>query len=76
MNGEPQPGAPCFADTARRLAGIAGWLLHWGPDAFWAATPTELGAVLWAVTDQLADVALPPDAHKLAQLQEMYPDGR
>lgn len=76
MNGASPSNATCFADAARRLAGIAGWLLHWGPEAFWAATPTELGAVLWAVTDQLADVALPPDARMIAQLQEMHPDGR
>lgn len=76
MSGAPPTFVTNFADTAQRLAGIAGWLLHWGPDAFWAATPTELGAVLWAVTDQLADVPLPPDARMLAQLQEMYPDGR
>ena len=35
-----------FAEGAGRLAGIAGWLLGWRPDEFWAATPAELALSL------------------------------
>ncbi|WP_409593589.1 phage tail assembly chaperone [Sphingobium sp. SA2] len=35
-----------FAEGARRLAGVAGWLLGWRPEEFWRATPAELAAVL------------------------------
>ena len=37
-----------FAEGARRLAGVAGWLLGWRPEQFWRATPAELAAVLGA----------------------------
>ncbi|MEO8723148.1 MAG: phage tail assembly chaperone [Sphingobium sp.] len=69
------PDNSCFADTAARLAGIIGWLLHWSPDQFWACTPMELGTVLSAVTGELTDFAPPPDPRTLAQLRERFPDG-
>src|SRR5690606_28443838 len=34
-----------FADTARRLSGVAARVLGWRPGEFWAATPAELAAV-------------------------------
>ena len=38
-----------FAHGAARLAGLAGLVLGWRPDEFWAATPAELGAVVAAM---------------------------
>ena len=38
-----------FAARAARLAGLAGVLLGWSPDAFWRATPAELRAALEAL---------------------------
>ena len=65
-----------FAETAARLAGLAGWLLGWGPDAFWAATPAELGAVLRVAAGQDAgEAGGAPDRDTLARLMEMFPDG-
>jgi uncharacterized phage protein (TIGR02216 family) len=63
-----------FAESATRLAGFAGALLGWSPDAFWRATPAELAAVVAALTgaDGAAD---PPDAATLRALQEAFPDG-
>lgn len=63
-----------FADAARRLAGVAGWLLHWPPDAFWAATPAELATIFTALTDG-DGMSPPPDAATLNRLKEMFPDG-
>lgn len=34
-----------FAETARRLSGVAARGLGWRPGEFWAATPAELAAV-------------------------------
>jgi len=67
-----------FSDAAVRLAGLAGWLLHWPPDAFWCATPVELAAIFTAMAGQgagLDGVAAPPDRQTLDRLKEMYPDG-
>lgn len=61
-----------FADAAGRLAGFAGAVLGWSPDAFWRATPAELGAVVAAMT---RDLPTPPDAAAIARLQEAFPDG-
>jgi uncharacterized phage protein (TIGR02216 family) len=41
--------AASFAQAAARLAGLAGLLAGWSPDAFWRATPAELRAVLEAL---------------------------
>ena len=61
-----------FADGAARLAGLAGALLGWRPEEFWASTPAELGCVLAALA--------PPEGggigeDELARLMEMFPDG-
>lgn len=61
-----------FADNARRLAGAAGVMFGWPPDAFWAATPAELGALLDAIR---GEAELPPDTATLARLKERFPDG-
>lgn len=60
-----------FADSAARLAGVAGALLGWMPDVFWAATPAELAAVLHALAGEPAGM----DGGDLARLTEMFPDG-
>lgn len=66
-----------FAGAAERLAGFAGAVLGWSPDAFWAATPAELAAVArWmAGAEHGAGGAVPPDAALLAELKERFPDG-
>lgn len=62
-----------FAQAAGRLAGVAGWLLGWSPDAFWAATPAELGAVLRVARGE--DAAVDGlDSENLARLRAMFPD--
>lgn len=60
-----------LADSAARLAGLAGALLGWPPETFWAATPAELAAVLTALVPQPETAG----ADDLARLKEMYPDG-
>ncbi len=61
-----------LAESAARLAGLAGALLGWRPDEFWRATPEELGAVIEA----LGGVQPPQaDAADVARLKEMFPDG-
>ena len=61
-----------FAQGAGRLAGQAGAVLGWSPDAFWAATPADLAAVVAAIAGEAAD---PPDAVTIARLKEAFPDG-
>jgi uncharacterized phage protein (TIGR02216 family) len=61
-----------FAENARRLAGYAGAVLHWSPDAFWAATPDELAAIFECLA---GNVAVPSGAIDLARLKEIFPDG-
>ncbi len=61
-----------FAQGAGRLAGQAGAVLGWSPDAFWAVTPAELAAVVAAIAGEAAD---PPDAVTIARLKEAFPDG-
>ncbi|ARS29121.1 phage tail assembly chaperone [Sphingomonas sp. KC8] len=63
-----------FAESAARLAGLAGALLGWRPDDFWRATPAELAAVFDALAGHGADgpAAGPVE---LARLKEMFPDG-
>lgn len=62
-----------FAESAARLAGVAGWLLGWRPDEFWRATPAELGAVLRAARgeDGAGDGV---DPAELARLMGAMPD--
>jgi hypothetical protein len=61
-----------FAESAARLAGIAGALLGWRPNDFWTATPAEMAAVLEALAPQGPECASGAD---LARLMEMFPDG-
>lgn len=61
-----------FADGAERLAGVAGAVLGWSPDAFWRATPADLASVVRALTGERA---VPPDADMMARLREAFPDG-
>jgi uncharacterized phage protein (TIGR02216 family) len=60
-----------FAESAARLAGLAGALLGWRPEEFWRATPAELAAVLGPMAPQGEDGASGAD---LARLMEMFPD--
>ncbi|WP_443025383.1 phage tail assembly chaperone [Sphingomonas sp. RB3P16] len=70
-----------FGAAARRLAGFAGAVLGWSPDAFWRATPAELGAVVAVLRGDGGgdggggDGIDPPDAATRARLQEAFPDG-
>jgi hypothetical protein len=65
-----------FADAAGRLAGMAGAVLGWSPDAFWRATPAELGAVVRAMSGEAgAGGGEPPDAGLIARMREAFPDG-
>ncbi|MEG3163789.1 phage tail assembly chaperone [Sphingomonas sp. PB2P19] len=61
-----------FSERAGRLAGFAGAVLGWSPDAFWRATPAELAAVAGALNGGQAP---PPGADVLARLREAFPDG-
>ncbi len=61
-----------FGDAAARLAGLAGVMFGWSPEAFWRATPAELGVLVRAVVGEDVD---PPDAATIARLQEAHPDG-
>ena len=60
-----------FAESAGRLAGVAGALLGWRPDEFWRATPAELAAVFEALA---GDGAAGADGAELARLMARYPD--
>ncbi|PZO74463.1 MAG: phage tail assembly chaperone [Sphingomonas hengshuiensis] len=54
------------------MAGLAGVAFGWGPDAFWAATPAELAALVRAVGGDAPD----PCTHAtIATLKERFPDG-
>jgi Phage tail assembly chaperone protein, TAC len=61
-----------FADNARRLAGYAGAVLHWTPQAFWASTPDELAAIFECLA---GDRPVPGGADEIARLMEVFPDG-
>jgi uncharacterized phage protein (TIGR02216 family) len=61
-----------FGEAAARLAGVAGALLGWSPDAFWRATPAELEAVLRALAGPAGESAT---ANDLERLRAMFPDG-
>jgi uncharacterized phage protein (TIGR02216 family) len=67
-----------FADGAVRLAGFAGVVLGWNPEAFWRATPAELAAVVTAAATAGAgggEAAVPLDAQAVAMMRRAYPDG-
>ncbi len=61
-----------FAGAAARMAGLAGVAFGWRPDAFWAATPVELAALVQAVRGDVPD---PCDRATIATLKERFPDG-
>lgn len=61
-----------FRDAARRLAGLAGALVGWRPDEFWAATPAELAAVLDALAGSGAGASVTPG--EVERLKRMFPD--
>lgn len=63
-----------WAAAAQRLAGMAGAVLGWSPDAFWRATPAELDGVVRALAGGEA-AGEPPDAATIARLKEAFPDG-
>lgn len=67
-------GEEAFAGEAGRLAGMAGAVLGWSPDAFWRATPAELAAVVGALAGESGG-GVPPDAVTMARLREAFPDG-
>jgi Phage tail assembly chaperone protein, TAC len=60
-----------FATQARQLAGLCGAVLGWRPAEFWAATPSELAAIIAALTPSIeaADGAL------IKRMKEQFPDG-
>jgi len=64
-----------FAEGAVRLAGFAGAVLGWSPDAFWRATPAELAVVVTAAGGGAEAGMSPPDAITLAAMREAFPDG-
>lgn len=64
-----------FAEGAVRLAGFAGAVLGWNPDAFWRATPAELAAVVTGAGGGAEAAVTPPDAITLAAMREAFPDG-
>ncbi len=43
------PGTVMFAESAGRLAGMAGVAFGWLPETFWNATPAELAALVAAL---------------------------
>lgn len=60
-----------FGEAAAELAGLAGAVLGWTPDAFWRATPAELHAVLRALAGPAAEPATVSD---IQRLRAMFPD--
>jgi len=60
-----------FAAAAARLAGLAGLLLGWAPEAFWRATPAELRTALEALAGE-RPASLAGD--EVRALMERFPD--
>ena len=54
------------------MAGLAGVAFGWAPDAFWRATPAELGALVQAMRGDAPD---PCDRSTIDRLKERFPDG-
>lgn len=68
VNGSSEaPPVQDFAGAAARLAGVAGVMFGWSPEAFWRATPAELGAL---VAVFCPEQAAPIDAGALRRLME------
>lgn len=63
-----------FAVAAQRLSGLAGAMLGWRPDEFWAATPAELATIVQGFSDE-APGGVPAAPSDLAALMEQFPDG-
>lgn len=65
-----------FAESAVRLAGLAGLAFGWTPELFWGATPAELGALVRALRgDAGGNAGAGAGAGDLARLMEAFPDG-
>jgi uncharacterized phage protein (TIGR02216 family) len=62
-----------FAQSAARLAGIAGAMLGWRPEEFWRSTPEELAVIFAALAGEAEGAPL--DRGALTRMQEMFPDG-
>lgn len=60
-----------FAAGTARLAGVAGLLLGWTPDAFWRATPAELRSALEALAEPRA---APLGRDEIERLMARFPD--
>ena len=62
-----------FGPAALALAGVTARVLGWRPDDFWAATPTDVAAVLaaWRAEEEAGGV----DRAGLAAMMEQCPDG-
>jgi len=67
----PLPLGEGFSGAALRLAGVAGALLGWPPDAFWNATPAELAAVIGALAGEAPEGL---SADDFERLRDMFPD--
>jgi len=63
-----------FRDSAARLAGVAGALLGWRPDEFWAATPAEILSIVQCLAAQ-HEPDVRAGADDLGRMMEMFPDG-
>ncbi|MFN3370450.1 MAG: phage tail assembly chaperone [Sphingomonadaceae bacterium] len=58
-----------FAAIARAAAGLATGRLGWSPEAFWRATPADLGLAL-SNPDAAAGAALPLSRGELQRMME------
>lgn len=64
-----------FSTVARTLAGLAGVMLGWSPETYWASTPEDLAIALSAFhRGDSTDAPVGRDA--LNRLQEQFPDDR
>jgi uncharacterized phage protein (TIGR02216 family) len=62
-----------FGPAALALVGVMARVAGWRPDAFWAATPADVAAVLAGWGDEETAATLGRDA--LAAMMEAFPDG-
>lgn len=60
-----------FGEAAARLGGAIGASLGWSADAFWRATPAEVGAVVRALAGPAPEGVTRAD---LERLRERWPD--
>ena len=70
--GRTPEGEGLFGAAALRFAGLAGAMLGWRPDDFWAATPAELATVFEVLAPR---GEAPPGPDDLTRMMEMFPDG-